>query len=207
LYVYDRFMLGAQVVLVLFAGSAAVDLLTGKRYRVVRGALVAAVYGFSALNAASVNVMMTRDARDAAGAWVARCIPARASLGVIGSTYYSPHFASAPPTWIRYPDQELRTPTFDYIVVNTRYARRLDSPAPGASPLTYLNDPAHGYRRVARFASPLPWWAVMGRESAIRGDREFLLSNIPKINPETVVFARGPVSPACSAAGAAPDLR
>ena len=207
LYVYDRFMLGAQVVLALFAGSAAVDLLTGKRYRAVWVALVAAVYGFSALNAASVNVMMTRDARYAAGAWVARCIPARASLGVIGSTYYSPHFASAPPTWIRYPDQELRTPTFDFIVVNTRYARRLGSPAPGASPLTYLNDPAHGYRRVARFASPLPWWAVMGRESAIRGDREFLLSNIPKINPETVVFARGPVSPACSAAGAAPDLR
>ena len=202
LYVYDRFMLGAQVVLALFAGSAAVDLLSAVRFRAASLALVAAVYGFSALNAASVDVMMTQDARYAAGAWVARCIPARASMGVIGTTYYSPHFASAEPRWIRYPDHDLREAPFEFIVANARYARRLDSPAPGVSSLEYLDDPAHGFRRVATFTAALPFWAVMRWEPAIRGSREYLLSNIPKINPETVVFSRGPMSPSCGTAGA-----
>ena len=172
-----------------------------------RIAAIAAVYGFSALNAASVNAMMTRDARHEAGTWIARCIPSSASVGVLGSTYYSPHFASAEPSWIRYPEQELRTPPFDYIVVNVRYAQRLASPEPGTSSLAYLDKLPHGYQRVARFVSPLPWWAVMAWEPAIRADREFLLSNIPKINPETVVFARAPVSPACAETGDGRSLR
>jgi hypothetical protein len=201
LYVYDRFLLGVQLVCALFAGAAAVDLASQRRWRPVLAAAVLLAYLYSFLNASSVNVMMSRDSRLTAERWIARCIPGKDSVAVIGTELYSPRFVVGEPEWIPGPSVDLRAGQFDWVVVNTRYAKRLQSPLPDRSPLEFLDNEESGYRRVARFRSALPVWAVLGRESAVTSDKEFGLSNIDKINPDIAVYSRSTLSPTCAEAG------
>jgi 4-amino-4-deoxy-L-arabinose transferase-like glycosyltransferase len=203
LYVYDRFLIGVQVVLALFAGAAAADLLEGRKWRVLPAAVLVAAYGYSGLNALSVDIMMARDSRQDAEAWIARCIPRRASIAVVGTSLYSPRFSNAEPTWLLDSGTTLRASRFDYVVVNTRYARRQHSRQAGASQMDYLDGAASGYRRVARFHGQLPFWAVLAREPVFSAALESGFSNIDKINPEIVVFADAHAAVSCEA----PDPR
>jgi len=197
LYVYDRFLLGAQLALAVFAGAAAVDLMTVRRWRIVGAILVVGAYGFSGLNALSVGVLMARDSRQNAGAWVARCIPIGASIAVIGSQLYSPDLLDFQPRWLLDGDVDFKRERFDYVVVNTRYARRLTAPAPFATPLDFLRSPNSAYWRVARFHARMPFWAVLTWESDFSSDRESTLTNISKINPEIVVYTGATSAPSC----------
>lgn len=198
LYVYDRFLLGMQLVLALFAGAAAADLVAQRRWRPVVTSAVLLAYLYAFLNAASVDVMMSRDSRREAEAWIARCVPRKASVAVIGGEMYSPRFVATEPVWIRGSSVDLRSLQCDYVVVNTRYAKRLRSPLPDRSPLDFLDREENGYRRVARFRATLPVWAVLGREYALTSDREFGISNIDKINPDIAVYARSKISLPCA---------
>jgi hypothetical protein len=111
---------------------------------------------------------------------------------------YSPRFVATEPVWIRGSSVDLRSLQYDYVVVNTRYAKRLRSPLPDRSPLDFLDREGNGYRRVARFRAALPVWAVLGREYAVTSDREFGISNIDKINPDIAVYARSKISLPCA---------
>ena len=90
LYVNDRYLLGGVFVLSLFAGAAAADLIAATARRRAARLLVAASFVYALLYAASINVMMNLDARNAATAWVAASTGARSVVGLVGRSYM-PH--------------------------------------------------------------------------------------------------------------------
>ena len=76
----------------------------------------------------------------------------------------------------------------EFLVVNTEYAQR-ERDAAFYRPL--LDGTHEVYRPVARFRSP-PGLAVLEWGTVFQNGREDPLTNLDKIDPEIVVFARRP---------------
>ena len=191
LYVNDRYLLGGLFVAALFAGSAASDLLALRRWRAVGLAAVAGALLYSALHAASIDLMMVADGRHAVREWVQAHAPAGAQVGVIGS--YLPA--------IRPPLEEVPLPASvsavrdaapDFLLLNDRFAQRYRqqrSPE-GRQLLDALADGSLGYTEVFRHRAAMPSWAILAASPEFTRRGESVLTNLDKVNPETVVYRR-----------------
>lgn len=185
-YQYDRFYLAPAMLLAICAGHglAWVWQRPGRWSRTV----VVAVAGYALARGASVDLMMMRDSRLAAEAWLAAHVPDAATVGVFGPAAYLPRpwnvrFLPIGPYW---DVMEIVAPEF--LVVNTEHARR-ERDAAFYQPL--LDGTHETYRPVARFKSP-PGPAVLAWSPVFQNGREDPLTNLDKINPEIVIFERRP---------------
>lgn len=190
-YVNDRYLLPGLVVLALFAGAALADLVGARRRRGVAWAVVLGALGYSALHAASINVMMGDDARYATRDWVVRQLPEGARIGLVG--IYVPRFGE------RYAEVQLdasidavRAASPDAIVMNNRFAQRYHAARrpQGRLLLEALADGSLGYDEAFRYRAPMPAWAVLAWKPEFQGRAESDLTNLDKANPEMVVYLR-----------------
>ena len=185
-YQYDRFYLAPAVLLSICAGHGLAWL--WQRRGGWPRAVAVAVAGYALARGASVDLMMMRDSRVAAEAWLATHVSASATVGVFGPAAYLPRpwhlrFLPIGPYW---DVMEIVAPEF--LVVNTEHAQR-ERDAAFYRPL--LEGTHEVYRPVARFKSP-PGLAVLAWSPVFQNGREDPLTNLDKINPEIVIFERRP---------------
>jgi 4-amino-4-deoxy-L-arabinose transferase-like glycosyltransferase len=190
LYVNDRYLFGGVFVLALFAGAAAADLVDAGRWRAAARAVVFVSLAWSLLYAASVNAMMTRDARAVARRWVLARAGIETAVGAVG--WYGPSFPPPVRTARLETPGDVRTQRPEFVVVNERFAGRLENERPSGwqHAITGLRDGSLGYREAFRCRSPIPAWAVLQYEAPFRPGETSDLTNLDKINPETVVYER-----------------
>ena len=189
--VYDRHLIGVMAILAVFAGVAGGQLWRAPRRVLGRGLVLMAVL-YSLTYAGSINVMMTRDARYAAEAWIDRNIPVDTPVGMLVPILYAPRLGARPRVELGATLSSITEAGLDFVVVNTRYATRFESSATGREALAALADGSLGYREVFRYRGQLPVWATLQYEPAVRARHESAFSNLDKINPEIVIYRRGP---------------
>ena len=185
-YHYDRFYLAPAVLLSICAGHG-LAWLWQRPGRWPR-AVTVAVAGYALARGASVDLLMRRDSRVAAEAWLATHVNEQVTVGALGPAAYLPRpwrlrFLPIGPHW---DVVEIVAPA--YLVVNAEYARR-ERDAGFYRPLLDGTHPI--YRPVARFKSP-PGLAVLAWSPVFQNGREDPLTNLDKINPEIVIFERRP---------------
>jgi len=186
-----RFLFGVMAILAVFAGVACGQLWRAPRRVLGRGlVLVAVLYSLS--YAGSINVMLTRDARYAAEAWMDRNIPVDTPVGMLAPLMYAPRLGARPRVALEAALTSITEAGLDFVVVNTRYATRFESSATGREALAALADGSLAYREVFRYRGHLPVWATLQYEPAVRARHESAFSNLDKINPEIVIYRSGP---------------
>lgn len=185
-YQYDRFYLAPALLLAICAGHGLAWLWQrpGRWPRAVTLAIAA----YTLARGASVDLLMMRDSRVAAEAWLAAHVSDRVTVGALGPAAYLPRpgnlrFLPIGPHW---DVMEIVAPEF--LVMNAEHAQR-ERDAAFYQPL--LDGTHEVYRPVARFKSP-PGLAVLAWHPVFQNGREDPLTNLDKINPEIVIFERRP---------------
>jgi 4-amino-4-deoxy-L-arabinose transferase-like glycosyltransferase len=189
LYVYDRFVLPIVIVLALFAGRALAEALARSRSKALPLAAAAAIVAFGALRALSVDVLMARDSRYAVEDWLKQHAAPPVLVAAVGPLEYLPRLQGL--QWRRMGPSldRLRHVDPDVIVVNADFARRAVEGGSDAALYAALAGGEAGYRlALARPPSTtLPFLEV----GAFRdGDPPPVRSNLDKIGPEILVYAR-----------------
>lgn len=189
LYSYDRFELGGAIVLAIAAAPA-----IGRWWRTGQPALraaIATVCVVALLDAASVGVLMAGDARRSVDAWARAALDPGARIGSLATSYYLPHLALQRKRVIRPIPEAIRTSPVEYLIVNDRYAARLQASAGGAASLAGLADGSLGFTRIVHHRTQPPWWALLAWRPAFAGPAESGYTNLDKINPPVSVYRRG----------------
>ena len=192
LYNYDRFVMPMCVVLVLFGGFA-LDRLTMRAapLRAWRVGAVAAVFAYTLLYSATVDVLMLRDSRYTVEEWLAaRVGPQRHGRNEAGSRYL--------PRLERFRTLDVDSvetlggarPAF--FVMNADYTRSEPPDTPLGQLMAAVRSGRSNYRLVLSARTPSPWpWLPAGHQDLIgprlgAESRSFLRN----INPTIEVFAR-----------------
>lgn len=183
-YQYDRFYLGPVILLAILAGRGLHALWTHPAAWARSAAGAAALYALA--YGASVDLMMRRDSRFAAEAWLAARAGDTVTIGVFGPAAYLPR-----PNGLRFleigPYEDvLQIISPEFLVVNAEHARR-ERDAAFYVPL--LNDTHPAYKQMSVFKSS-PGLALLGYQDTFRNGREDVLTNLDKINPEMRVYVR-----------------
>ena len=175
LYNYDRFMMPVCFLLAIFGGLA-FDRLLRQRLPARAGAAIAVVaFAYTLLYASTVDVLMIRDSRYEAEAWMAAHVTPTDIVGVSGLHEYLPRIDGYHLEDIgTVPELAQEHPK--YVVLNADYARAVPVDTEWGKMIAGLEGDALGYHRVARFreASPWPWLpagAPRSRRSTRRDDR------------------------------------
>ena len=184
---YDRFLLGVMAILAVFAGVACAWLWRSPR-RVLGRGLVAAGVLYSLSYAVSIDVMLTRDARYTAEAWMDSHVPRDEPVGLLAPIQYLPRLRERPRLEIEPVLESLAGQRPCVIVANTRYAARFGQTEAGQALLAALADGSLGCREAFRHRGSLPSWATLQYESWMRASHESGYSNLDKINPEIVIY-------------------
>jgi len=184
---YDRFFFGVMAILAIFAGVACEWIWRGPRRVLGRGLILLAML-YSLSYAGSIDVMMVRDARYAAEAWMSKNIPVDMPVGMLVPPLYAPRVGARPRIELEASLEGLIGPRPCFVVVNTRYAARYADSAAGQELLAALARGALGYREVFRYRGTLPAWATLQYEREVRAPYENRYSNLDKINPEIVIY-------------------
>jgi len=188
-YSYDRFLLPVTLVLGVLAGEGLRALIAeGQRHTGARLAAALCV-AWLAWRVISVDVLLVRDSRYTAEAWLRESVPPGA---LVASTWQ----ASYRPRLERWRHQEIQpTPAAtvaadpDFIVINTEFAGRYPPEAPMRMWLRWLESGEAPYAEALRVKDPLRgtelvWWPTFTDR------RESLFTNLDKANPEIVIFRR-----------------
>jgi hypothetical protein len=190
LYICDRYLFTGILVLSLFAGATLADLLESRRHRRAGPALVAVSLLASLLYAASINVMMTRDARAETRVWVNRHVTGRALVGMVGRYMPAMNETMKVRAVSTIADIERERP--DIIIVNRRYAQRYlqDRASERRDLVRALEAGSIGYDLAWRHRGALPFWAWLQYDSVYRRDAESPFTNLDKVNPEMLLLVR-----------------
>jgi 4-amino-4-deoxy-L-arabinose transferase-like glycosyltransferase len=193
-YVNDRYLFGGVFVLALFAGAAIADVLEASRWRPLARSIAAASCVYALLYAASIDVMMSLDARHATRRWVAANSGAETAVALVGGDYMPVVDPPARTVIVNGSVDAVIRAAPDLVVLNARLAGRFEraSRPDGRVLLRALEEGTLGYDEVFRYRAPIPAWALLQYEGPIRGAEESLLTNLDKVNPEMVVYRRRP---------------
>lgn len=191
LFVCDRYLFAGVFVLALFAGSAMADLFDAVRARHLAKATVAAALFFALLRSASINVMMNRDSRYEAQAWLRAHAQDADRVGLVGD-YLPAVGPPLEPVVVRAAEADVRQAGTEWLLLNARYAQRYEAARrpEGREMLRALENGTLGYVEVFRYRAPLPGWAVLQYDRAFEGQAESLTTNLDKINPEVTILRR-----------------
>jgi hypothetical protein len=192
LYNYDRFMLPVCLILALFGGLA-IDrwLAAAKRARAFRMAAVAAVFAYSTLCAATVDLVMLRDSRYTVEQWLNAHVRAGDVVGFVFPEQYYPRLAGFNSAKIESVSQ-LQGQEPAYFVLNADYAAA-EPPASEIGQLVAgLERGQFGYTLAFRFRQPGPWPWLPGQAQELVGDRKErpITSVLRHINPLYEVFSK-----------------
>ena len=189
LYLYDRFVLPIALVLSLFAGRALAAGLQTARARRASMAAACGIVAFSALRAVSVDVLLERDSRHGASAWLNAHAAPPASVAAVGPLEYLPRLDGL--DWRRLGPSldRLRHVDPDVVVVNPDLARRAVAGGSDEALYSALAEGRAGYRLA--HAEPrtetLPWLDLEG----VRGDDPRRVhSNLDKVGPPVFIYVR-----------------
>ena len=194
-FVYDRFLLPVCLIQALF-GGVAIDrhlAATAGRARRAAAALVAAAFAYTFLYAATVDVLMLRDARYTAERWLDAHAGSDAVVGTMFSGVFQPRmddFKSVNLDTV----EELSALAPAYVVMNADYARAVNRGTPNGQLIAGLEHHALGYRLAFRYRSSSPWPWLPDAHPALVGARHDVpvVSFLQFINPEIDIYARGP---------------
>jgi hypothetical protein len=186
-YVYDRFLLPVLLLLAPTAAAGLERLLAGVPTRASGRLLALAVVAVLVWRTVSLDVLLTRDSRYAAEAWLSANVPDGATVGYPSLTLYLPRLEAY--------DHVLITPTIadtsrarpDFIVVNTEWLQRFEPGSPRRLWFDWLERGTGPYRQVFRYKDPLRGTAFAWTTRFT--DRvEDPLTNLDKVNPEIAIF-------------------
>lgn len=188
-YAYDRFLLPHALVLSLFAGRA---LLAADGWGALgswlRALAVAAVLAFGLLRSVALGLLLAGDARYDAERWFAANVARDARVALLGPLEYLPRLAGP---GVKQRSELLRAVAGmapEYVVVNADYAARAEN-ARARDLYARLDSGEAGYREVLRARKTIDWPFRLDEWLRRRGAA--LPSNLDKVNPEIVVYARG----------------
>ena len=192
LYNYDRFMLPICLVLSLFGGLA-VDtwLAAGERAKTWRLAAAVAVFAYTMLCAATVDLVMLRDSRYTVEDWLGAHVGAEHLVGFVFPEQYYPRLDRFNAAHIMsVPELKERDPA--YFVLNADYALSEPRDSDIGRLVTGLQNRQLGYTLVFRFRQPAPWPWLPGRAQELVGDRNQgpITSVLRHINPWYEVFTK-----------------
>jgi PA14 domain-containing protein/dolichyl-phosphate-mannose-protein mannosyltransferase len=195
LYNYDRYLLPIGVVQAIFAGLALDRLLrwSGDRFRAVGIAIVAAALGYSALYAATVDVLMVRDSRYAAEQW----LHAHDGTDPLVATVF-PEVVLPRLFGVRSIDigtvENLNRWRPDYFVLNADYARAVPRETAVGQLVDGMQRQGLGYRLVFRYRAAEPWpWLPAPHPDLVGPRRELpIVSFLRDINPTIEIYERTP---------------
>jgi len=187
LYVYDRFLLPACVVLALFGAHALAAAARARRWAVV--AIVPVVIALALVRAVSVDVLLATDARYAVEDWLHRKVGPGPLVAAVGPLEYLPRMDGL--RWRRLGPSAARLAQVqpDVIVVNADYSRRAD---PGTGERAFydaLDDGALGYVTVVRGRTGSRW-CLLETDALRREGRAHIWSNLDKVDPEIRVYRK-----------------
>jgi hypothetical protein len=186
LYVYDRFLLPVALVLAVFAGRALSRLWA--RHPAGRAA-AALVLAWSLARAVTADLLLARDTRYAAEAWLAANVPPGAVTAAVGPLEYLPRLDGLEWRRLGASPARVRQVRPDYVVVNADYAARSDPGSPDAALYAALEDGTVGYVRVWAWRYT-PRWSALPLSDLRRQDAGKLYSNLDKASPEIRVYRR-----------------
>jgi hypothetical protein len=189
-YQYDRFFIGVALILCIFAGRA-VDRVVpaaGPRRSAVVVA-VSAVVAFAVWRVASLDVLMVRDSRYAAEAWLLDNVGPGKTVGATGMSQYLPRHVMV--GWDPIPAslESLRERGPDYIVLSAGFALREPDGSIGAEFYRALREGREGYTLKKMFRTSLRF-SPLALETRFRNVRDDPQSNLSKINPAIEIYGR-----------------
>jgi hypothetical protein len=190
-YCYDRFLLPVCLVLAVFAGHGVATFLgwTPRRGRRLLLAAVAIALAYTALRAASVNVLMAADGREEAARWLRDHVPAQELVGLCGPQEYNPPVSGRMvhliPTL-----EEIQRARPDYVVVNTGYRRRFKRETLEGPAFFGLEEGTLPYRVVHRIRHRAPLATVLTMEDPFSETSHVAHTSLNKLNPELVIYKR-----------------
>jgi hypothetical protein len=191
LYNYDRFMMPVCFLLAIFGGLA-FDRLLRQRLPARAGAAIAVVaFAYTLLYASTVDVLMIRDSRYEAEAWMAAHVTPTDIVGVSGLHEYLPRIDGYHLEDIgTVPELAQEHPK--YVVLNADYARAVPVDTEWGKMIAGLEGDALGYHRVARFREASPWpWLPAGHPDLVGPrDETIVFSTLRNINPTIEIFER-----------------
>jgi 4-amino-4-deoxy-L-arabinose transferase-like glycosyltransferase len=186
LYHYERFLIPIAILMAFFGGKAMADWFAPQRgwYR-GKMILLGLLAGYSLWYAASVDINMVNDSRYHVEDWMKKHIAREASIALVG-------FWECLPRTPRFTHVELFSPPSsqtiqaagpEYLVINPEitfgeadfYEKLILS----------LRD----YALVLRYRSPRKW-VLLDHDSIRKDGREYVYSNLDKINPEIKIYRR-----------------
>jgi 4-amino-4-deoxy-L-arabinose transferase-like glycosyltransferase len=191
-YNYDRFILPIFLVQALFVGVAFDWLLSLKTPRVFwRQAAVGAVFAYSLLYAATVDVLMLRDSRYAVREWLLSHVAPGTRVGTIFPLRNRPSLDGYVPVEIS-EAEGLQREAPEYYVIDADYAHAVPPDSSNWGLVTGLQHGTLGYTLVLRYRSPSPWPWLPGADPDLVGPRldSQVYSALRDINPTFEVYKR-----------------
>jgi hypothetical protein len=146
-----------------------------------RYGLVAFVFSYSALYAASVDILMFNDSRYEVEQWLADNVEAAAVVGYMGPEYYLPRLHPYETRRLRPMESVLQRSRPDYLVINSDFFRRFEPGIREGELFHRLQEGRTGYARVYSYRWP---------PKAVLINLDGILSNLEKINPPIEVYQR-----------------
>jgi fibro-slime domain-containing protein len=201
LYVYDRFLLPIYLMQSLFAGIAFDKFLRspGGVRQIPRIALVATVFVYTFLYAATVDVLMIRDSRYTVERLLAARVGPDRLVGTMFPVTVLPRLGGLHSMDIGTIDALRQNAPAAYIL-NADYARAVSRDSPLGRLIAGLQQETLGYRLVFRYRSPAPWPWLPAPHHDLVGPRleTAAYSEVRNINPTIEIYSResgGAVSP------------
>ena len=192
-YCYDRFLLPVCLVLSLFAGHSIARALEWRRERWHATAAVGLVFAYMCLRAASINLLMAADGREAAARWIRENVASEHSVAITGPQEYNPPVSGRMvrliPTL-----HEMDESHPDYLIVNSGYRRRFVLGSLEGPFFAALESGKLPYRLVHRIKQPVGL-AILTWEGPFRETAHVAHTSVNKLNPEILIYRRETTSP------------
>lgn len=191
LYDYDRYLLPVCVVQALFAGVAIEWIASARRIRPWGAIGIAALFGYSFLYAATVDVLMVRDTRYDVEAWLQRQAGREKLVALTFTDVVNPRTNTFRSVDLHSVD-DLRRWNPDFFVVNADYARAIAPHRPEAALVAGLQQGTLGYRLAYRHRTPSPWPWLPGAHPDLVGTRTEtpVLSFLRDLSPAIEIYER-----------------
>jgi PA14 domain/Dolichyl-phosphate-mannose-protein mannosyltransferase len=193
LYNYDRYLLPLCVVQALFGGVAFDRLLRWDHApsRLWRAGLVAGVFAYTLLYAATVDVLMMRDSRYTVERWLHVHVHGDDLVGAAFPAVVRPRLDDFDWVELRTAD-DLKRWSPGYFVLNADYARAVPADTPTGRMVAGLQSQTLGYRLAFRYRSPAPWrWLPSPHRDLVGPRLEMPVASILRdVNPTIEVYQR-----------------
>lgn len=182
--VFDRFVIGVCMLLILITGCAIEDWMQSRRTRRAAMLAVCVVCAYSVARAISLNAMMANDSRHYVEEWAARELRRDAIIVPVGPESYLPRL-----DWTSDVDRRAADVPSDaqYVVLNATYAQRFDA---GTAERALYDRVRNGrdFSLILQHRAPTRW--PLSRDPVFANAEEDWFTNLDKVNPLIEVYKR-----------------